>query len=238
MKDYSCLRKKCFILLMIILTIVAFCISDYMAKYLRNTSLEENGIWLYYLLLLFPIISIVQLLTSRNKNSKIVSILVVIISFCGLLIFLNGWSSFNSFSKYKDVYHQQILKYENAFSFDFPRFGKLTIKDSSFDGEFDMAETTMIEVQYDNINSIHTFEKRIIKDDKWVKKNRLDKKLNVLASYQLNETDDDCYYLIYNQSTKEFNKLPKVAGKYHFYVALYNINKRMLQINDFDYNYK
>lgn len=72
------------------------------------------------------------------------------------MIFLNGWSSFNSFSKYKDVYHQQILKYEKTFSFDFPRFGKLAIKDSSFDGESDMTETTMVEVQYDNINSIHT----------------------------------------------------------------------------------
>jgi len=230
--------KDCFILLMLVLTIIAFCSSDYVAKCLRNSSLGGNGVWLYYLLLIFPIVSAVQLLMKRNENSKGISILIAAISFCGLLIFLNGWSAFNTYSQYKNIYQEQMVKYEKLLSFKFPRFGQLEKIDSSFYGEDNMTETTMIRVQYDNTNSIHTFEKNIINNEKWIRKDKLDKKLDVLATYRLNEIDESSYYLIYNQTTKEFNRLPKIAGKYHIYVLSYDMNKRILYINNFKYNYQ
>lgn len=236
-KNYTKLRKDCFILLMIVLTIISFYFSDSIAKYLKDTSLQGNGIWVYYFLLLFPIISVTQLLTRKNKHSKVVSMLVVILSFCGVMIFFTGWSNF-SFIPNKGDYHKQITKYEKVLSITLPELGRAERKDPSFYGEGNMTETTMIEVLYDDTRSVRNFENKIIDDEIWIKNEELDEELEIFSSYQMINIDDDCYYLIYNQTNKEWNKFPTMAGKYHIYVAVYSMNQKKLQINDFYYDYQ
>lgn len=236
-KNYTKFRKDCFILLMIILTIIAFHFSDSIAKYLKDTSLQGNGIWVYYLLLLFPIISVTQLLTYENRSSKITSIFTVILSFCGVIIFFTGWSNF-SFIPDKAEYHKQIAKYEEVLSITFPELGSAKRKEPSFYGEGDMTETTMIEVLYDDTRSVRSFENKIINDKMWLKKEDLSKELTTFAFYQMTNIDDDCYYLIYNQTNKELNQYPAMRGKYHIYVVAYSMNQKKMQINDFDYNYQ
>jgi hypothetical protein len=51
------------------------------------------------------------------------------------------------------------------------------------------------------------------------------------------EYDTDCYHLIYNKTTKEFNTVPDENGKYEFIHIIYGISGGWMQISEYQVNY-
>ena len=45
------------------------------------------------------------------------------------------------------------------------------------------------------------------------------------------------YFSIYNETTKEYNRVPEQTGTYKMYVMMFDKEKDYLEINEFEYSY-
>ena len=50
--------------------------------------------------------------------------------------------------------------------------------------------------------------------------------------------DNTTYYLIYNETTKEYNKLPDDNGKYTISAIKYSDSSKILEFNSYTINYE
>ena len=78
-------------------------------------------------------------------------------------------------------------------------------------------------------------QKIILKNDTWILSTKTEEKLRFLVSDYI--TGKNIYFSIYNRTLNKYNTLPTSFSNYKIYTMMYDTSKKLLQIDEFNYNY-
>lgn len=229
---------KNILLILFILTII----SIYGASFTLNivlgnkpAILSNDYLWVFWFWLPIPILSIILGFKYKKYGFKTTKNIVA-----GFIIgiLLLEFGSFSFIFPSMEIEYKNINNYKEMLNVDFPSKGILT--QEKYDALFDEDKTNITNTQafYKSSDNLKHFEKSIKNGENWIKATEIKTELNLLIPYQLrNSISESCYFLIFNQDADEYNKVPSSQGKYHIYVSLYDFDNKLLQINDFYYDY-
>ena len=149
------------------------------------------------------------------------------------LLFVFGCLCFlpNMEPEYETIFRYQAITYV-----PFPETGELTEFTSDTYFSENIANMTKTDAYFE-IDEAKEFGKMIEEDEMWI------------SDVELRKTDlfihlpmplmswENVSYLIYNETTGEYNCLPETEGQYRMCVMMYNASERHLEINEYDYTY-
>lgn len=194
-----------------------------------------RNLWILLCYLPIPLLSIILGFKYNNCGLKYTKNIV-----CGFivgtLLFAFGISSFLIPKDFFGADYSKINDYRKYIDADIPENGtinQIVNLDSIDDSK---SETEYIDVYYEK-NESKVLEKSIINNDNWLLYKDMKSTLKIFMG-PYNYYDEDTYVSIYNKTTNEYNSLPDKTGKYEFYVSVYNIKHKNLNINKFIYSYK
>lgn len=202
----------------------------------KPSSLFNESIWVFWLWLPIPIISII-LGFKYEKNGFKCTKNIIGGFIVGVLLLVFG--SFTFIMPSPKINYNKINNYKEILNVDFPKKGILTQENSESAFDDDKINVVVTQAFYEDTTDLKKFENEIINGEYWIKASDIKTELKVMIPWRLQSFScKKCYYLIFNQTTNEYNKLPNKKGKSHIYIALYDTDDHSLTINDFDYNYK
>lgn len=198
--------------------------------------LSNDYIWVFWLWLPFSVLSIILGFKYKKQgfkcNKNIIAGFIIGVS-------LLAFGSFSFIFPSIKIEYNNINKYTDILNVHFPNNGILTQEkyDTLFDE--DKKNITITQAFYKKTDNINKLEKDIVDGKNWIEVSKLKTNLKVLIPFQLrNPNCESCYYLIFNEDTKEYNKIPNSQGNFHIYVSLYDLDNKILNINDFYYEFK
>ncbi len=194
-------------------------------SYLKN-------MWLFWCWSPIPLLSIILGFKYTKAGFKCIKNIVggFIISF-----FLLNLGAFCLLPTYQEDY-KKIDAYRNIIDVELPHDGKLYIHDWDTNLDEDKTESTFIDAYYDKedaISLLHSIEN----SDNWILSKDIKSQLKILIPFFLN-LEEDAYFSIYNNTTKEYNALPEIPGNYEIYAMKYDKALNHLRICKFNYLYK
>lgn len=196
----------------------------------RPMSTGTEFCWVFFCFTPITIASVIFGFRFRRKKNIIAGIIItVLLCAYGLFVFI------------PDAYlhtDEPIVRAEQELNIDIPAHDSIDtmVYDDIVEGSDDRIMITSVsDIYFDsNSDSIISFTENISQDTRWIREIPNDM-LGVLHySY---EHDTNCYHLIYNKTTKEFNTVPSESGKYEFIHIAYNISGEWMQINEYQVNY-
>ena len=72
----------------------------------------------------------------------------------------------------------------------------------------------------------------------WITDKEVVESLSLIIPIDSFVGDNTTYYLIYNETTKEYNKLPDDNGKYTISAIKYSDSSKILEFNSYTINYE
>ena len=216
--------KKGMCILFILTVITFFIIGNIISEISYNT----EYMWLMWLCLPIPILSIVLGLKFQkmrvNCQKNVISGYIV-----AFLLLLFG--SFTFIFPNED--YQQILKMENIINIQLPDEGVYTITKWSNNS-----------LKCNILHEIHFKNKRFSEEEierskTWLKKENIDNNLEILISPLITcDLNEKCYYSIYIEETEKYNTVPTEDGIYHIFAMMYNQDMNCLKISEYNYEIK
>lgn len=202
----------------------------------KPTILSNDYMWVFWFWLPIPILSVILGFKYRTQGFKstknIVAGFIVGIS---LLTF----GSFSFIFPSVEIEYKDINNYNKILNVDFPRKGILTQEKYGSLFDDDKINITTTQAFYKGFGDVSDFENSIIYGENWIKVSDIKTDLKMMIPSQFRDLKcKSCYFLIYNEDTDEYNKIPDYKGKYHIYVASYNVGDHKLKIDDFSYIFK
>lgn len=150
-----------------------------------------------------------------------------------VLLFLFGCFSLGE--NFEEDY-SKIDEYRTFIDAELPDNGGLEIiKWTEWDDK-NILENTSIIAYYKNEDTGKLVED-IKNSDKWILSQNINSELKIFITGFLHRTDY-IYYSIYNNTTKEYNTIPKNDGIYEIYVMKYDDDFKELEIKKYKYSYK
>lgn len=196
--------------------------------------LSIKKMWMFWLWLPIPIISII--LGFKYKDTEIKCIKNIVAGFVvGFLLFVFGFFTFLFPTITKD--YNKINNYKEIVKVKLPKSGVLTQAHYNTMFDNDKTDFTITRAIYNNSKDTQQLEKLINKSEYWEKFSNINSELKVMLPSQLQNLNEKNYFLIYNEDTNEYNRLPNSQGKYHIYIVIYITNEQTLEINDFNYKF-
>lgn len=188
--------------------------------------------FVYWLWLPIPILSIILGYKYKKMGIKctknIVSGYII-----GLLLILHGSFCLINLSASKD--YSEINSYKEIINAPLPNNGKLELFKWDYNSDDNQTNCKTIYINYSNENT-EKLEENIRLNDTWVLSTEIEEKLKFLVPGYI--TGKNIYFSIYNKTLNEYNSLPTNAGNYKIYTMMYDTSKKLLQIDEFNYNYK
>ena len=191
-----------------------------------------KNMWVFWCWLPIPVLSIILGFKYKKTGFKCTKNIVsgFIIGF--LLLIYGAFCMFPTFSQdYNEIY-----AYQNIIDAKLPSNGELEIQDWDTYFDEDKIKYTIINAYYDK-EDVSNLVKSIENSDNWILSKEIKSEFKILIPTQL-RSDDDAYFSIYNNTTKEYNTLPEIAGNYEVYAMKYDKSDRQLEIHKFTYLYK
>lgn len=188
--------------------------------------------WVFWCWLPIPILSIVLGFKYKNVGFKCTKNIVggFIIGF--LLLIYGAFCLLPTFSQD----YNKIDAYRSIIDANLPNNGELEIQDWETYFDEDKTNYTIINAYYDK-EDISNLVNSIENNSNWILSKEIKSKLKILIPSQL-KADDDAYYSIYNNTTNQYNTLPKISGNYEIYAMKYDKSDKHLEIHKFNYSYK
>lgn len=203
-----------------------------------NTLIPQHGLnftknmWVCWCLLPIPLLSIILGFKFRLAGFKctknIVGGFIV-----GFLLIVYG--SFCLLPTYEKEY-SMIDKYRNIIDAKLPDKGQLTIQEYDTYFDEDKKNYSIINVYYDN-EDVRDLVNSIENSDNWILSTNIKSELKIFVPSTLH-SDNDAYFSIYNNTTKQYNTLPETAGVYEIYTMKYDKSDETLEIHKFKYEYR
>ena len=189
--------------------------------------------WFFWLWLPIPILSIILGYKYKKKGIKCKKNIVAgyIIGFL-LLLYGSFWFIMPSY----EADYSEINKYKDIIGVKLPSSGKLEKIKWDYNSDPDKTDYQTIHVFY-NKDGIKKLEKGIKSNENWILSTEIKSQLNVLIPEAFIK-GENIYFLIYNESLNEYNSLPKNSGNYKIYAMMYNTSLKLLEIDEFDYEYR
>lgn len=185
-----------------------------------------------WLFLPIPILSIILGYRYKKLGIKCTKNIVAgyIIS---VLLILYGSFCLISFSDSKD--YSEINSYKKIINAPLPKKGKLELFKWDYNSDRNKTNSKTIYINYFNEDT-EKLEENIKQNETWILSTQIDEKLRFLVPYY--ETGENIYISIYNKTLNEYNTLPADFGNYKIYTMVYDISKKLFQIDEFNYYYK
>lgn len=185
--------------------------------------------WLY---LPIPILSIILGYRYKKLGIKCKKNIVAgyIIS---VLLILYGSFSLINFSDSKD--YSEINSYKKIINAPLPNNGRLELFKWDYNSDDNKTDYKTLYINYFNEDT-EKLEDNVKKNDTWVLSTKIEENLRFLVPHYV--VGKNIYFSIYNETLNEYNTLPASFGKYKIYTMSYDTSKKLLQIDEFNYNYK
>lgn len=198
------------------------------------SALYVNNMWIYFLFLPLPVLSIVLGFRYRkfglNTTKNIVGGFIV-----GFLFLAFG--SFSFVIPTGEIDYKNIQSYRDILSVSPPSNGVLIQERYKKYFDSDKINVVVTKAFYREKDNVTEFLNEIQKSGYWIYADKINQEFRRMLPLPMKTQCDNCYYLVYNADSKEYNKFPENFGKYHIYAVLYNLEEKLLEINDFDYIY-
>jgi len=202
--------------------------------------LEKNCFWVCFIFCIIPIGSILfGYLVKVNGKKFIKNIISGFVSagllFCFGMMTLMPVDPYDSEVSYDD---SLVIKAETTLNIDIPEFETsylLTWEHGSNLWRGKMHAKCDLTFTNENATS---FERTLVTDSKW-----MDRVPNAILGVFCHPTDytntgaNDCYVLIYNCDTDEFNTLPTADGNYRMLSIIYDVTYNEMTICDYTVEY-
>ena len=160
---------------------------------------------------------------TKNIVTGIIAIFILLILSSFPLLFPG--QDYNLIDSYRDIIDVKL-----------PNNGDLNVLNFEKSPDNDKINYTFINVYYSK-NETNILEGNIKKSEKWIKYKNLTPKQKVLIP-SICEINSSSYFLFYNKTINEYNKLPDNIGIYEMYVVKYDTLMKNLEIHKFKYLYK
>lgn len=197
-----------------------------MRQYPSNGFYNENHFWIAWCFLPIPLISVIlgfkwEKQCNNKKNLVYGFLTIFLLGFMGAFSLL-----FND---------EDIYRYNDIIGFTVPNSKLVGSNYSAFDG--DKSEFKHITINYMEENTDNLVEE-IKNDSNWITDKEVVESLSLIIPLDSFIGDNTTYYLIYNETTKEYNKLPDDNGKYTISAIKYSDSSKILEFNSYTINYE
>ena len=247
-QKYKGMRK--FLIFLFVLTIlsifIAFIVQDmiaymnlpsYVIEYFPNVKVYLSSfyaevpyapmldyLWGAWLVLPIPLLSIILGIKYKRKGIKCRKNIVAGSIFAILLLLLGSMAFIYPVKReYSDIF-----KYQEVLGVTLPKKGKL------FQLELDKSGHLQLSYVLWKKDEDKSFYNDIKENKNWLLKSEID--LGFKDSIQKCESkNEECYYSIYIEETKEYNQVPEVRWNYHIYSMMYDPEIHSLKIGRFPY---
>lgn len=202
------------------------------AVYKVPSALHVQYSWIYLLMLIIPVLSIVFGFKYRTVVKTKYNLIAGFI-LGGILLAL-ACSYF--IYPINEIDYSSVKKYQNILDISIPKKGYYYKDDETFHFlyDFDGILVSSVNAYYkDNEVSLALADE--IKNNKsWIAYSDLGD-IEKLLPYELRS--DKYYYLIYNKTTKEYNSFPNKDGNYSFLISVYVPRVQQLEIYEYHLDY-
>lgn len=197
-----------------------------------NHMVTEN-FWLFFLLTPIPISSIIYGIILKQKGIKFRKNIIIGIIITVILCIYGSFSFI--FSGVYDHSDKPIIRVEQTLDIDLPQHKNINTQDFTIGSQTTSRGYVyyVSDVYFDN-DIANKFEQQIATDEKWLPS--VPSNLVGITSPIVNFTNHD-FTLIYNSDTSEFNTLPDDNGKFRFISLMYNTDKNLMYIVEYDIDF-
>jgi len=222
--------------LLLILTILSIFFGmesvDKVNEYLNVPFIANLNQWVGWLWLPIPIASIILgvRFNSKGLDCKANVAVGVIV---GIILILIGSSCLTT----KKLPYDNINDYKSIMGVLLPEEGIYTLnKSNNYEGHTNISNVKSFIAYYNgNETNFKIFEEEILNNDNWIKGSALEDGFDIYID-KFNKINNNSYYLIYNETTDEYNTLTTENGMYHIYLIKYHPNEtKMMEILEFDF---
>ncbi|MBQ8393610.1 MAG: helix-turn-helix transcriptional regulator [Clostridia bacterium] len=197
-----------------------------------NQAMTEN-MWIFFLFLPVPIVSIVFGFYLKKKGYKYKKNVIVGVIMAALLCICGSFTFI-----FSDIYShsdEPIVNAEQMLDIDIPEHSRINTRDWT-KGTQSVPRGYIYstsDIYFDN-TAVEQFEKDLPSDTKWI--SDIPNDMVGVTSYFCDIQTSD-YYIIYNKETGEFNKLPSESGTYVFINILYNAESNTMKLVEYQIEY-
>ena len=199
---------------------------------INHKDMPEN-MWVFFLFLPIPISSIIFGFYLKGKGYKYkLNVIAGLI----MVVFLCIYGSFTFM--FADTYShsdEPILNAEKILNIDIPIHSQINTQDWT-KGTQSISRGYIYstsDIYFDDA-AVEKFEKNLPNDTKWI--SDIPNAMIGITSYFCELTESD-YYIIYNVTTGECNKLPSQSGTYRFINLLYDAEKNTMKLVEYQIEY-
>lgn len=247
-EKYAKMRK--FLIFLFILTIVSIWIAiliplgladmnmpHYVMEYFPDTKVSISiftvsmpyapvldYLWGTWLLLPIPLLSMILGIKYYRKGLKCKKNIVAGIIVMILLLLMGSMTYINPVEQeYKNAFeHQEILGVK------LPKKGRL------FKIKLNQTKNPqLIYMLWNNRNDANSLYKEIKENKNWIPLSKVDPKVSTSLISECMSQKEECYYSIYIEEVKEYNKLPDKNGLYNIHSMLYDPEISSLKMEQF-----
>ncbi len=192
-----------------------------------------ENMWVFFLFLPIPIASILFGFYLKKKGYKYRKNIVAGIVMAVLLCIYGSFCFI-----FEDEYShsdEPVLEAEQILNIDIPEYFQINTQDwtkkTQLSHRGHIYYTSDI---YFEESEVEEFEKSIVNSSKWIADipNAI---IGITSSFCIIEAEN--YYIIYNEDTKEFNKLPSESGTYTFINVIYNVENNTMKLIEYEIEY-
>ena len=204
-----------------IITFVSIFLSTIIATLLvgNNIFLLNSYNYIHFVFAIIPVVSIIVSIIYRYDDSKLKRNILLSIVVIILLVSMG----FNK-SNFKEDDYQEIFKYSDILKLELPDKGKIMVVDNE--------SISYLYTIFDN-----DISNMVSDNEYWLNASNLKSELTIFLNPLFTAGDKDNYFLIYNSTSGEYNKLPSASGNYEIVSCIYSKSKNSLEIDKFTYNY-
>lgn len=188
-----------------------------------------KNIWVFWLWIPIPLLSMAFGIKYGRKtmvNRVTGAIMAGVLFVFGCLCFLPNM----------EPEYETIFRYQTIASVPLPENGELT----EFTSETYFSENIMNMTKTDAYfekEEAKEFGRMVEENEMWISDDEL-RKTDLFVRLPMPLMSwEDVSYLIYNETTGEYNCLPETDGQYKMCVMMYNVSEGHLEINEYDYTY-
>lgn len=198
---------------------------------INHKDMPEN-MWVFFLFLPIPISSIIFGFYLKGKGYKYKANIIAGLIMVALLCIYGSFTFM-----FADTYShsdEPILNAEKILNIDIPIHSQITTQKYTNGISYPRGSVYSTSDIYFKSTAVTDFEKSLPNHPKWI--TSIPSNLVGITSYLCEITKSD-YYIIYNVTTGECNKLPSQSGTYVFINILYNAESNTMKLVEYQIEY-
>ena len=219
-------KQKLSLDILFLLTFISIFASTFVSSALvgNNVFLINKYTFIHFIFLIIPIINIIVSIIFYKKDKSTTRRNILLSLVVMLLLVLLGTNKTN----YNPDDYNKIFEYKDILDIELPSEGNLMIVEND--------NVKDLYALYNDRDGEYIFN-QIKENDNWLSADDLKSELTIFLNPLFTSGDKDNYFLIYNMTTEEYNKLPSKSGEYKIASIIYSKAKKSIEIDTFIYKY-